>query len=127
MFGIVYVMEKEREFACICGTKDSISLGVNWMGSLNMIIIIPATLIGLVAIFHPQYRESGTAIILLFAGIQTFHYTNIYRDMIKRGHNPVCAKKCARVGMWYQAVGSSYHIYTPRSTKTKSVKSTEEK
>jgi hypothetical protein len=112
-------MEKTRDFICICGTKDRISLGIVWMGPFNMIVSALVILVGLAAALHPQYRGSGIAIILLLAGIQAFHYTNIYRDMIKQRHTSACSARCAREGMWYQAVGSSYHIYAPRSSKTK--------
>lgn len=111
-------MDKLKKFVCICGTKDIISLGIAWMGPFNIFFAVVLSLSTLIVFaFEPSLYGQALFIILGLLAIYTYHYLHIYHDMLKRKHTLDCSKKCASIGMWYQATGSSFHAYTPRSKK----------
>jgi hypothetical protein len=115
-------IEKRKEFMCICGREDKIRLGLGWVRTVNIIWVTVFSLVLFVAVYDSTLLTIWLFIALLIAGIVIFNYTQIYRDMIKFGHTPDCSRKCARVGIWYQARGSSFYIYTPRPSKAKNTK-----
>lgn len=116
-------IEKRKEFICICGTGDKITLGLHWVKAVNIIWATILILVMPFALFDSTLSIIAPIVALLLIGTVVFNYTQLYRDMIKHGHAADCSRQCARIGIWYQAKGSSFHIYTPRPSRAKSIKS----
>lgn len=119
-------IERRKEFICICGTGDKISLGLHWVKTVNIIWVTILIFVMLFALYDPTLRIIALIVALLFTGIVTFNYRYLYRNMIRHGHTPDCSKQCAEIGVWYQARGSSFHIYTPRPSRVKGAQSAKE-
>jgi hypothetical protein len=112
-------IEKRKEYVCLCGTPDRVFLGLHWMKAVNIMWTIILSLIILFALFDSTLLMIALAFAFLFAGIATYNYRYLYRSMIKNGHTPSCANRCARLGVWYQAKSSGFYAYTPRPSKAK--------